>query len=612
MVEQPLTKLLKLLNTIQNYKNNNNTENHMAKDSNNVPVELIKEYIDLAGKTTNLTLLNAKANELIEKLKELSNKFSEEQIKSILSSIDSSGLTILHYAVYTNFDLVKTLVEGGVDVNNVASISKATPLMAAAKASKNNPVPYLEIAKYLISKGADLELLDKDKNSALFLAVKSDNVEIAKLLIDNKAQTDRNLYPSLFSIALSKKHNELLPLLVNEKVFKFALNDYMKKSSDNVVLEIIKHIDKTQEFYNKVIVNQFKSVCETVNYVADLDFLYNSLNVDENKAMFIFENLKAESLNDTFIKYLIEKHIEENNNLNSILDITNIEFNKTITCHRIATIIKQKISVLSTEFVEKITNEQIKLHLKALIKNDIVHNDNSTTVPTPVPPVDLSKTSPDKSVTPSSTTTSGNSVTTTGAALRGVTPPSGSTTTVTTPASPITTATPATPAAPAPAATGSSGTTPPQVPKPQAPVQLSKEAVMKHMNSKFKASFSLTNIVKVGFTLARRVGIGALIFKGIKNLMPRPLAIGISAVASIVFNYFALEKGNYSPTSKLGKFICEYVLGGRNSAEDQKVVEPYVATIPLDVKSEARTHIYQTSLLDMAVGTRNTRQYKGL
>ncbi|MBN9542248.1 MAG: ankyrin repeat domain-containing protein [Alphaproteobacteria bacterium] len=158
------------------------------------------------------------------------------------------------------------------------------------------------------------------------------------------------------------------------------------------------------------------------------------------------------------------------------------------------------------------------------------------------------------------------------------------------------------------------GTTPPapQVPNPPAPTQLSKEVVVKHMDSKFKISFSFASIVKVGLTLARRVGIGALLFKGINNIMPRQLAIGISAAASIAFNYYALEKRNYSPTSKLGKFICEYLLGGRNSLEDQKVVEPYVATIPLDVKSEARTHIDQTSLLDMAVGTRNTRQYKGL
>ncbi|MBN9542526.1 MAG: ankyrin repeat domain-containing protein [Alphaproteobacteria bacterium] len=149
-----------------------------------------------------------------------------------------------------------------------------------------------------------------------------------------------------------------------------------------------------------------------------------------------------------------------------------------------------------------------------------------------------------------------------------------------------------------------------------------KEHVIKHMDSKFTSSFNITNIVKVSLNLARRLGIGMLVNKGLKALAPRFSFLGNKAVryvvstsASVFIGYFGFEKRNYSPNGKFSKFVFEYVLGRRNKLKDQNAINRYFKSninVHDDTKIIAKNHPNKINWKDIAFATRNVREYRGL
>ena len=90
---------------------------------------------------------------------------------------DEEGVTIFDMAVtYNNMEMVKYMIEQGMDVNSTKRKSRFTPLMAAACYGRG------EIAKLLIENGADKNAVDVKGISVIDFARKTNKKSILTLL----------------------------------------------------------------------------------------------------------------------------------------------------------------------------------------------------------------------------------------------------------------------------------------------------------------------------------------------------------------------------------------------------------------------------------------------
>jgi len=89
----------------------------------------------------------------------------------------------LHIAMqYSNYEVVKYLVENNADVN-LKDKNQCTPLHYAASSTKNNESFY--IVKFLVDRGAKLNIVDKNDSTPFLYALWANNIEIAKYLLGN-------------------------------------------------------------------------------------------------------------------------------------------------------------------------------------------------------------------------------------------------------------------------------------------------------------------------------------------------------------------------------------------------------------------------------------------
>jgi ankyrin repeat protein len=110
-----------------------------------------------------------------------------------LNSTDPLGNTVFHYCVEAgNFDMLNFLIKIARDVNvNAQNFKGCTPLhISCMKCS-------LSFAELLVSRGADLEVKDKNDQTPLFIAKEYDNEDVAQYLISKGASDYDNGKPLL-------------------------------------------------------------------------------------------------------------------------------------------------------------------------------------------------------------------------------------------------------------------------------------------------------------------------------------------------------------------------------------------------------------------------------
>lgn len=107
-----------------------------------------------------------------------------------ISLTDSSGRTALHVATeHENLEIVRELLRRRADVNKRA-LDKKTPLLMLEDAFDDSESTHnaLELIRMLISKGANINLQDREGTTVLMIAAESENLEAVRLLLEAGAR----------------------------------------------------------------------------------------------------------------------------------------------------------------------------------------------------------------------------------------------------------------------------------------------------------------------------------------------------------------------------------------------------------------------------------------
>ena len=150
----------------------------------------------------------------------------------------------MYRACWNNYlEIAKLLIERGADIN-LADSDGRTPLY---RACWNN---YLEIARLLIKGNADVNLAEKDGETPLHVACWNNNLEIAKLLIERGA--DINLADSddetpLYRACLRNKLEIARLLIESNADVTAALNKANNDGNEKMVGFINKQVDERRQ-----------------------------------------------------------------------------------------------------------------------------------------------------------------------------------------------------------------------------------------------------------------------------------------------------------------------------------------------------------------------------
>lgn len=142
-------------------------------------------------------------------LNELLNEFGILDEENIIKTKVANNITtpLIEACLNGEYLTVKMLIDSKVDVNH-KTIYGFTPLMASCYNG------HYEIAKLLIESGVkNINARTKNGWSALTMAVKRDDVKLAKLLLDNGANPNLKTFFSDLSISQMEYFEEMTKLL---------------------------------------------------------------------------------------------------------------------------------------------------------------------------------------------------------------------------------------------------------------------------------------------------------------------------------------------------------------------------------------------------------------
>lgn len=162
---------------------------------------------------------------------------------------NDNGDTVLTWAIRkTQNEIAKYLISSGANIN-LPNLGGYTPLFVAI-VYRNN-----EMVKYVIDKKANIDLRDSFKNTPVIQTAIEKNNEIAKYLIDRKADLDlQNIwgYTPLF-IAIDNRDYEMIKYLIDHGA-KFDKKALQLMNMDIEVLSYLvnENVKIPKEYRNKI------------------------------------------------------------------------------------------------------------------------------------------------------------------------------------------------------------------------------------------------------------------------------------------------------------------------------------------------------------------------
>lgn len=150
------------------------------------------------------SIFEAAATGRVERVRQLL-----EKDPALAKAYSADGWTALHLN-FGNFEIVKIMLHSGADIGAVSKNKfSATPLQGAAAMQK------LDLARFLIERGANVNCRGAEGGSPLHEAAGSGQIEFAKLLLDHganiNAKDDNGNTP--LTIALEYKQPEMAKFL---------------------------------------------------------------------------------------------------------------------------------------------------------------------------------------------------------------------------------------------------------------------------------------------------------------------------------------------------------------------------------------------------------------
>jgi ankyrin repeat protein len=153
-------------------------------------------------------IFEAVATGRIARVQELLNKNPE-----LVKAYSPDGWTALHLS-FGNLEVVKFLLDKGADINAVSKNQfSASPLQGAAAFHK------IDLARFLIDRGANVNCCAAEGEGPLHEAAGSGQIELAKLLLDHGANINArdNKGNTPLTIALEYKQAEMAKFLRDHK-----------------------------------------------------------------------------------------------------------------------------------------------------------------------------------------------------------------------------------------------------------------------------------------------------------------------------------------------------------------------------------------------------------
>jgi ankyrin repeat protein len=126
---------------------------------------------------------------------QLLNHYTETSI------CDKNGINALHYAAFAeSADIVKCLLDSGINIDSVNAMKK-TPILVAASTYNWN------VIKLLIERNADTRVTDEYGNTVLHYLAGAGNIDLINILLNRNTESDENNEEQGRKILIVDAHN---------------------------------------------------------------------------------------------------------------------------------------------------------------------------------------------------------------------------------------------------------------------------------------------------------------------------------------------------------------------------------------------------------------------